>query len=140
MDQAASTATTAPADSNARPVRGPEPYVVADRWGTAALPGLLRREIETDDPSGQVVIDRLLDLLVVGVVRRWAAAPERVGQVSGLASADPVVAVGVPPRAPKMSGGDQPRPAHWSGSPRGPGIRASSPLPLWDRPEHRTRT
>lgn len=57
----------------------------------AALLGLLRREIETDDPAGQVVIDRLLDLLVVGVVRRWAAASERIGAVSGLTSADPIV-------------------------------------------------
>ena len=44
--------------------------------GQSSLFGLLDQEIAKDDPGQEVVLDRLLDLLLVGALRSWFARPD----------------------------------------------------------------
>ncbi|WP_406193304.1 AraC family transcriptional regulator [Kitasatospora sp. NBC_01560] len=50
---------------------GPDPAATED-----ALVRLLTSETVRDEPGQELVLDRLLDLLVVGVLRSWLAAPD----------------------------------------------------------------
>ena len=68
------------------------PLVVlrADEWETPVL-DLLSNEIVKDDPGQAAVLDRLLDLLVIAVLRAWFARPEAKAPAWYRAHADPVV-------------------------------------------------
>jgi len=57
-------------------------------WDTT-LVDLLAVEVMREEPGQEVVLDRLLDLVLVSVVRSWLASEEQVTR--GLAHADPVV-------------------------------------------------
>jgi AraC-like DNA-binding protein len=46
-----------------------------DAWDSPLIP-LLADEITKDDPGQQAVLDRLLDLLLIAVLRAWFARPE----------------------------------------------------------------
>lgn len=59
---------------------------------TAALE-LLEAEILRDEPGQQAVLDRLLDLVLVGALRDWFARPEAEAPGWYRASSDPVVGV-----------------------------------------------
>jgi AraC-like DNA-binding protein len=67
--------------------------VVAPRHHTDIDPvvGVLVRELAADDPAAQVVIDRLLDVLVIGTVRRWLHDADRPAGTTWLTCTDPVV-------------------------------------------------
>ncbi len=64
--------------------------VRAGDWDSP-LVDLLAREIGRDDPGQELVLDRLLDLLVVAVVRTWFARVEADAPAWWRASGDPVV-------------------------------------------------
>jgi AraC-like DNA-binding protein len=69
----------------------PAPLVLpADAWDSPLLP-LLGAEIVKDEPGQEVVLDRLLDLLVVAVLRAWFARPEAAAPGWYRATRDPVV-------------------------------------------------
>lgn len=55
------------------------------------LPGLLREEIVKDQPGQDVVLDRLLDLLLIAVLRAWFSRPEANTPSWYAAQGDPVV-------------------------------------------------
>ena len=55
----------------------------------STLVDLLATEIMREEPGQEVVLDRLLDLVLVSVVRSWLAREEQVTR--GLATADPTV-------------------------------------------------
>lgn len=48
------------------------PAIVGDN----ALVGLLGREISSSEPAQEMVLDRILDLLLVSVLRAWLASPD----------------------------------------------------------------
>lgn len=56
-----------------------------------ALIALLASEISRDEPGQEIVLDRLLDLLVIGVLRAWLAAPGSGAPGWYRAHGDPVV-------------------------------------------------
>jgi AraC-like DNA-binding protein len=62
----------------------------SDEW-ESPLVGLLAEEIVKDDPGQEAVLDRLLDLLLIAVLRAWFARPD--GDAPGWyrAYSDPVV-------------------------------------------------
>ena len=69
------------------------PDVIAlrhDEWDSALI-DLLSTEIVKTEPGQQVVLDRLLDLLVVAVIRTWYARHESDAAPWWRASRDPVV-------------------------------------------------
>ena len=55
------------------------------------LVGFLADEIVKDDPGQEAVLDRLLDLLLVAVLRAWLARPEAAAPGWYRANGDPVV-------------------------------------------------
>jgi AraC-like DNA-binding protein len=55
------------------------------------LIGLLAAEIVKDEPGQEVMLDRLLDLLLIAVLRAWFARPDAGGPAWYRASGDPVV-------------------------------------------------
>lgn len=57
---------------------------------TAALP-LLEEEVLREEPGQQAILDRLLDLVLVGALRDWFALPEVQAPGWYRASSDPVV-------------------------------------------------
>ncbi|MER6778611.1 MULTISPECIES: AraC family transcriptional regulator [unclassified Streptomyces] len=57
----------------------------------ATLIGLLASEISRDEPGQELVLDRLLDLLLIGVVRTWLADPGSGAPGWYRAQGDPVV-------------------------------------------------
>ncbi|WP_328930759.1 AraC family transcriptional regulator (plasmid) [Streptomyces sp. NBC_00190] len=57
----------------------------------ATLITLLASEISRDEPGQEVVLDRLLDLLLIGVLRTWLAAPGSGAPAWYRAQSDPVV-------------------------------------------------
>lgn len=61
-----------------------------DAW-TSPLPALLREEIVRDEPGQEVVLDRLLDLLLIAVLRAWFSRPEAGAPAWYAAQSDPVV-------------------------------------------------
>jgi AraC-like DNA-binding protein len=62
----------------------------AEQWSCPVIP-LLGDEIVKDEPGQEVVLDRLLDLLLIAVLRAWFARPEAVGPSWFRAHEDPVV-------------------------------------------------
>lgn len=74
-----------------RPLLAALPALLVRRRGDwdATLVDLLATELMREDPGQEVVLDRLLDLLLVTVVRSWLASEEQVTR--GLAHADPTV-------------------------------------------------
>jgi AraC-like DNA-binding protein len=62
----------------------------ADAWETPLI-GLLAEEIVKDQPGQEAVLDRLLDLLLIAVLRTWFARPEAEAPGWYRAYADPIV-------------------------------------------------
>ena len=75
-----------------RLLRALPPVVVlsADSWSSPLVP-LLGQEISKDDPGQEAVLDRLLDLLLISVLRAWFARPEAEAPGWYRAYSDPVV-------------------------------------------------
>ena len=61
-----------------------------DSWDTP-LVELLADEIVRDEPGQEIVLDRLLDLLVIAVLRAWFSRPEAEAPAWYRAHGDPVV-------------------------------------------------
>jgi AraC-like DNA-binding protein len=61
-----------------------------DEWESPLL-GLLAEEIVKDEPGQEAVLDRLLDLLLIAVLRAWFARPEGQAPRWYRAYSDPVV-------------------------------------------------
>ena len=61
-----------------------------DEWDCPVVP-LLADEIVKDDPGQEAVLDRLLDLLLIAVLRAWFARPEAEAPDWYRAYGDPVV-------------------------------------------------
>jgi Cupin len=61
-----------------------------DEWDCPVIP-LLADEIVKDDPGQEAVLDRLLDLLLIAVLRAWFGRPESQAPGWYRASGDPVV-------------------------------------------------
>ena len=61
-----------------------------DEWDSPLVP-LLCDEIAKDDPGQEAVLDRLLDLLLIAVLRAWFARPEADAPAWYRAQSDPVV-------------------------------------------------
>jgi AraC-like DNA-binding protein len=59
-------------------------------WDSPLVP-LLSEEIVRDEPGQQAVLDRLLDLLLIAVLRAWFARPEAEAPAWYRAHGDPVV-------------------------------------------------
>lgn len=74
-----------------RPLLSALPPLIVQRRDDASSPllAVLAEEITREDPGQEVVLDRLLDLVLVTVLRAWLARDEQVTR--GLAHADPVV-------------------------------------------------
>ncbi|MDT7725396.1 MAG: hypothetical protein QOI21_1972 [Actinomycetota bacterium] len=62
----------------------------ADAWDCPLIP-LLAGEIVKDDPGQEAVLDRLLDLLLIAVLRTWFSRPEAEAPAWYRAHTDPVV-------------------------------------------------
>jgi AraC-like DNA-binding protein len=60
-----------------------------DAWESPLL-GLLAEEIVKDDPGQEAVLDRLLDLLLIAVLRAWFARPDAEAPAWYRAYSDPV--------------------------------------------------
>ncbi|MEU9032555.1 AraC family transcriptional regulator [Streptomyces sp. NPDC048383] len=78
-----------------RRLLGALPTVLVRPAGTAdaTLITLLAAEVSRDEPGQAIVLDRLLDLLLIGVLRAWLAAPGSGAPAWYRAQADPVVGV-----------------------------------------------
>src|ERR671918_227986 len=61
-----------------------------DEWDCPVIP-LMADEIVKDEPGQEAVLDRLLDLLLIAVLRAWFARPEAQAPGWYRASGDPVV-------------------------------------------------
>lgn len=61
-----------------------------DTWDSTAL-SLLAREITKDEPGQEVLLDRLLDLVLICVLRAWFDRPEARAPAWYRAHSDPVV-------------------------------------------------
>jgi AraC-like DNA-binding protein len=61
-----------------------------DSWDCPLIP-LLGDEIVKDEPGQEAVLDRLLDLLVIAVLRAWFARPETGAPAWYRAQSDPLV-------------------------------------------------
>jgi AraC-like DNA-binding protein len=61
-----------------------------EEWDCPVIP-LLADEIVKDEPGQEAVLDRLLDLLLIAVLRAWFARPEADAPAWYRANADPVV-------------------------------------------------
>jgi AraC-like DNA-binding protein len=70
-------------------LRALPPLIGSDAVGP--LVELLGTEISRDDPGQEAVLDRLLDLLLIAVLRSWFARPDAAAPTWYRASADPVV-------------------------------------------------
>ncbi|WP_306192924.1 MULTISPECIES: AraC family transcriptional regulator [unclassified Streptomyces] len=69
----------------------PQVLVLAQDAWSSPLPALLSEEIVRDEPGQEVVLDRLLDLLLIAVLRTWFARPEGGAPAWYAAQSDPVV-------------------------------------------------
>ncbi|MET9608656.1 AraC family transcriptional regulator [Streptomyces sp. NPDC006512] len=78
-----------------RRLLGALPTVLVRPAGTAdaTLITLLASEVSRDEPGQEIVLDRLLDLLLIGVLRAWLAAPGAGAPAWYRAQGDPVVGV-----------------------------------------------
>jgi AraC-like DNA-binding protein len=65
-----------------------------DEWDCPLIP-LLGNEIVKDEPGQEAVLDRLLDLLLIAVLRTWFAAQRAEGPAWYRAHGDPVVGLAV---------------------------------------------
>ena len=61
-----------------------------DMWDSPLVP-LLGVEIVKDEPGQEVVLDRLLDLLLIAVLRAWFSRPEAEAPAWYRANSDPIV-------------------------------------------------
>jgi AraC-like DNA-binding protein len=61
-----------------------------DAW-ESPLVGLLAEEVVKDDPGQEAVLDRLLDLLLIAVLRAWFSRPDAEAPAWYRAYSDPVV-------------------------------------------------
>jgi len=68
----------------------PRLLIPDDAWGSPLIP-LLADEVVRDEPGQEAVLDRLLDLLLIAVLRAWFARPEAEAPGWYRAYADPVV-------------------------------------------------
>jgi AraC-like DNA-binding protein len=68
----------------------PRLVMAGDAWDSPLIP-LLASEIVVDQPGQEAVLDRLLDLLLIAVLRAWFARPEAEAPGWYRAYADPVV-------------------------------------------------
>jgi AraC-like DNA-binding protein len=68
----------------------PQLVLPADAWQSPLL-GLLAEEIVKDDPGQEAVLDRLLDLLLIAVLRAWFARPDAEAPAWYRAYGDPIV-------------------------------------------------
>jgi AraC-like DNA-binding protein len=64
--------------------------LAADEWDCPVIP-LLADEIVKDEPGQEAVLDRLLDLLVIAVLRAWFARPDTGAPDWYRAYGDPIV-------------------------------------------------
>ena len=71
----------------------PIAVITAEHWDTPLI-GLLGDEIVRDEPGQEVVLDRLLDLIVIGALRSWLAREDDTPPWYR-ATVDPVVAPAV---------------------------------------------
>ncbi|WP_030186780.1 AraC family transcriptional regulator [Streptomyces sp. NRRL S-813] len=69
----------------------PQVLVLAQDAWSSPLPALLSEEIVRDEPGQEVVLDRLLDLLLIAVLRTWFARAEAKAPAWYAAQGDPVV-------------------------------------------------
>jgi AraC-like DNA-binding protein len=69
----------------------PRLVVLAEEEVRSPLVGLLAEEIVRDEPGQEAVLDRLLDLLLIAVLRTWFARPEAEAPGWYRALGDPVV-------------------------------------------------
>lgn len=67
------------------------PPLLVSRQADPAVTGLLSAEIERDEPGQETVLDRLLDLLLISVLRGWFAEKEENAPAWYRALGDPVV-------------------------------------------------
>jgi AraC-like DNA-binding protein len=65
--------------------------VVRDDECSSPLPALLAEEIVKDEPGQDLVLDRMLDLMLVAVLRIWFSRPEAEAPAWYRAHGDPVV-------------------------------------------------
>ena len=69
----------------------PELLILREQeWDSPVIP-LLTQEIVKDDPGQEAVLDRLLDLLLIAVLRAWFARPEAEAPAWYRAASDPVI-------------------------------------------------
>jgi AraC-like DNA-binding protein len=68
----------------------PRVVLAADEWDCPLIP-VLAGEITKDDPGQDVVLDRLLDLLLIAVLRTWFSRPEAGAPGWYRAQGDPIV-------------------------------------------------
>ena len=61
-----------------------------DEWDSPVVP-LLADEIVKDEPGQEAVLDRLLDLLLIAILRAWFARPDAATPAWYRAHADPIV-------------------------------------------------
>jgi AraC-like DNA-binding protein len=69
----------------------PTMLVLPDDAWDSPLVGLLGEEIVKDEPGQEAVLDRLLDLLLIAVLRTWFARPDAEAPAWYQANGDPVV-------------------------------------------------
>ncbi|GIH08704.1 AraC family transcriptional regulator [Rhizocola hellebori] len=82
-----------PAATSQRLLAALPPMLVVPREAVdSPLIALLDDEIVKDEPGQEVVLDRLLDLLLITVLRRWFAQSTRHGPAWYQAQSDPIVA------------------------------------------------
>lgn len=69
----------------------PPMLVIREETWNCAILSLLSEEIVKDDPGQEAVLDRLLDLLLIAVLRTWFSRPEAEPPTWYKAMSDPVV-------------------------------------------------
>ncbi|CAN7155784.1 AraC family transcriptional regulator [Terrabacter sp. LjRoot27] len=69
----------------------PDVAVVPADEGDPTLSGLLAREVQRDLPGQDVVLDRLVDLVLIGAVRQWFSRDESSAPSWWSAGSDPLV-------------------------------------------------
>lgn len=69
----------------------PPALVVAHEHGDSPLISVLDHEIVKDEPGQDVVLDRMLDLLLIAVLRAWFSRPDARGPAWYQAHSDPTV-------------------------------------------------
>ena len=65
-------------------------FLPKDAWDSPLIP-LLRDEIVKDEPGQEIVVDRLLDLVLIAVLRTWFSRPGVQAPAWYRATGDPVV-------------------------------------------------